>query len=424
MARLRQALHLRQLAQRLAASELDCSNRQGVIFGSLARLQKARPRLVASLRAIAGQHATRRFRQPKLKLWRTLATPDQVLSSDLELLLRSLKQTEAWKQACKTDEQRRSALTPKRWNHEARIHDATDLIINLQAAFQPNQAVKLFFWHHFDAVGFVPLTWKNVLATLVEQGWVVVVSSSKLQTSVESALKQTGCLISRRENLGLCLGAYRDFCCLLNDHRSLRDRIKTLVLCNDSTLALGGAKPFCLQTEAIHQQLKTCGAKLIGLTDSVETNAYHIQTYFLAINSALLRDPNWTIFWNRFDLSGDKDDLIQRGEVGLSQWLLSHRIPLEAKYSLVSILLREPAIHEALRQLGIRNPKQINTTLMCWKALLKAGYPLIKKQLLLEPPDFLPQTVPMAELSAHLTAADHNLVEDLEHLVQSRFLKP
>ena len=61
---------------------------------------------------------------------------------------------------------------------------------------------------------------------------------------------------------------------------------------------------------------------------------------------------------------------------------------------------------------------------MCWGALLKAGCPVIKKQLLLEPPDFLAQTIPMAGLSAHLTADDEALMQDLEHLLQSRFLRP
>ena len=64
-----------------------------------------------------------------------------------------------------------------------------------------------------------------------------------------------------------------------------------------TTLPLGGTKPFCLQTETIHQELKSSGAKLMGLTDSVQTRAYHLQTYFLALNSALLSDSLWTEFW-------------------------------------------------------------------------------------------------------------------------------
>ena len=424
MARLEQALQLRQLAQRLAASSQETLHQPAVVFGCLARLQNARPRLIASLRASLGQRASRRSQHPKLKLWQSLATPDQVSSNDLSELLAAIRQTESWQQACSTDERHRAAWSQEPWNYQARLNNAPELLRHLEAAFQPHQAVKLLFWHHFDAMGFVPQSWHNVLAALVQQGWVVVVSSSGLATNAEAALLRCGCLISHRQNLGLCLGAYRDFCCLLDGHRHLRERIQTLVLCNDSTLPLGGNKPFCLQAETIHQQLKSSEAKLMGLTDSVQTKAYHIQTYFLALNSALLSTSVWTDFWEALDLRGHKDDLIQRGEVGLSQWLLRHNIAVEAIYSLASILLQSATVDQALKQLDLRQPEQLNTTLMCWNALLNAGCPVIKKQLLLEPPEFLPQTIPMAGLSAHLTAADEALMQDLEHLLQSRFLKP
>ena len=211
---------------------------------------------------------------------------------------------------------------------------------------------------------------------------------------------------------------------MLDKHHKLRDRIETLVLCNDSVLPLGGFKTFGRQLESIGQKLRISEAKLIGLTDSVETRAYHIQSYFLAINSSLLRSRIWSEFWGQVNLSGSKNELIQQGEVGLSQWLLRHNIPLEASYSLVSILLNSPiALHE-LELLDLRQPEQINTTLMCWAALLDSGCPVIKKQLLLEPPSSLAQAVPMAKLKDHLEAVDEGLVKDLERLLQSRFLKP
>ena len=91
---------------------------------------------------------------------------------------------------------------------------------------------------------------------------------------------------------------------------------------------------------------------------------------------------------------------------------------------MAAILLKSETVGQALKQLDLRQPEQINTTLMCWNALLNAGCPVIKKQLLLEPPDFLSQTIPMADVSAYLTAADEALMQDLEHLLQSRFLRP
>ena len=424
MARLKQALQLRQLSQRLAASSEVTVIHPAVVFDCLAKLQKARPFLIASLRASLGQRARRRSQHPKVKLWQSLATPDQVWATDLNALLAAIRKTEAWQQAFTIDEQHRSTWSQEPWNYQARLNNAPELLRNLEEAFQLDQAVKLFFWHHFDAMGFVPKSWHNVLAELIQQGWVVVVSSSGLAASDEEALLRCGCLISHRQNLGLCLGAYRDFCCLLEGQRHLRDRIQTLVLCNDSTLPLGGSKPFCLQTETIHQDLKSSEAKLMGLTDSVQTKAYHIQTYFLALNSALLSDSLWTDFWESLDPRGPKDDLIQRGEVGLSQWLLQHNFAVQAIYSLAAILLKSETVGQALKQLDLRQPEQINTTLMCWNALLNAGCPVIKKQLLLEPPDFLAQTIPMAGVSAYLTASDEALTQDLERLLQSRFLRP
>ena len=423
MARLEQALQLRELAQRLAASNEEANHLPVVVFGCLVRLQKARPRLVASLRASLGQRASRRSQPPKLKLWQSLASPDQVLANDLNELLEAIQQTEAWQRACITHERHRSVWCQEPWNHQARLSNAPELLTNLEAAFQSQQAVKLFFWHHFDAMGFVPQSWQNVLAALVQQGWVVVVSSSKLAPNAEDALRRCGCLISYRQNIGLCLGAYRDFCCLLDDHRALRNRIETLVLCNDSTLPLGGATPICEQTNTIHQQLISSGAKMIGLTDSVQTRGYHIQSYFIALNAKLLRNPSWIDFWHRFDPRGDKDDLINRGEVGLSQCMLRNNIALEAIYSLTSILLHASTARQALIELDVRQPEQINTTLMCWKALINAGMPIIKKQLLLEPPVFLPQVVPLTALSKHLNTADQDLIDDLAQLMQSRFLR-
>ena len=421
---LKQALQLRQLALRIALSSQETSNQRAVLVNALIRMQKARPRLLASLRTSLGRWASKRSHNPKLRLWQALAEPDQVSSKDLKHLLVAIRQTDAWQQACTSNERHRAVWREEPWNHEARLMNRHELLKDLEAAFNQRQEVKLIFWHHFDALGYVPRSWQNVLAEMGKQGWVVVASSSRMETGAAEQLEGLGCLISQRENLGRCLGAYRDFCRLIEQNQNLRDRIETLVLCNDSVLPLGGFKSLSQQAERIHKQLKSSEAKLIGLTDSVQTRAYHIQSYFLSLNSALLKTSTWTAFWDNVDLTGSKDEIIQQGEVGLSQWLLKHNIPLEAAYSVVSILLDSPIIEQTLEQLNLRQPEEINTTLMCWAALLNAGCPVIKKQLLLEPPKFLTQTVPMAQLRTHLTAADEDLKKDLERLLQSRFLRP
>ena len=421
---LKQALQLRQLAQRIALSNHETSHQQAVLLNALTRMQKARPRLVASLRNSLVRRATKRSQNNKLRLWQALAKPDQVSAKELKGLLTAIRQTDAWQQACINNERHQSVWREEPWNHEARLMNKDELLKNLEAEFNQRQEVKLIFWHHFDALGYVPQSWQNVFAEIGKQGWVVVISSSGLEARAAERLKSLGCLISQRQNIGRCLGAYRDFCRLLDQNQNLRDCIKTLALCNDSVLPIGGVQPFCIEVDSIHQKLRTSKAKLIGLTDSVQTRAYHIQSYFLCVNSMLIKSPIWAQFWSRANLAGSKDELIQQGEIGLSQWLLRHNIPLEATYSLASILLKSPNISQTLDQLELRQPEEINTTLMCWNALINAGCPIVKKQLLLEPPHFLPQTVPIAKLGAHLTTADEDLAKDLQQLLQSRFFKP
>ena len=423
MARLEQALQLRQLAQRLAASDETAASHPALVYGALARLQKARPRLIAGLRSQWGKQTVKRWQHPKLILWKTLATPNQVSTKTSNTLLQAIQQTEAWKQSQASQQQRDARLTQQPWNHRARLDKADRLIQQLDQQLSELNGAKLFFWHHYDALGFLPSSWQLILETLRKRGWIVVVSSSGLNQASQQQLEQTGCIITKRKNLGLCLGAYRDFCCLLNEHKHLCNQVQTLALCNDSTLPIGGHEPFCNDVDSIANNLRTDSSQMEGLTDSVQTTSYHIQTYFLAINACLLQDDCWPEFWEMLNPYGDKDDLIQRGEVGLSQWLLKQGVSINARYSLASILLNQPSANSELNDLDLRQPKEVNTTLMCWKALLKAGFPLIKKQLLLDPPHFLPRAIPMSELSQHLSAKDQKLRSDLEQLMKSRFFK-
>ena len=423
MARLKQALQLRQLAQRLAASDETAASHPALVFSALAKLQKARPRLIAGLRSQWGEQTVKRLQHPKLMLWKTLATPNQASTETNNTLLQAIQDTEAWKQSQASQQQRDAQLARQPWNHRARLEKAGRLIQQLDQQLHEHNRAKLFFWHHYDALGFLPRSWRHILEALRRRGWIVVVSSSDLNHASQQQLEQAGCIISERKNLGLCLGAYRDFCCLLNEHKYLCNQVQTLVLCNDSTLPIGGHEPFCNDVDSIANNLRNDSGQMAGLTDSVQTNAYHIQTYFLAINACLLQDDCWPQFWEMLNPYGDKDDLIQRGEVGLSQWLLKQGITINSRYSLASILLSQDGANPELNDLDLRQPKEVNTTLMCWKALLKAGFPLIKKQLLLDPPHFLPRAIPMSELSQHLNEKDQHLRNDLEQLMKSRFFK-
>ena len=77
MARLEQALQLRQLAQRLVASNPDQGLDTSVVFASMTKLLRSRPRIVASLRQGLVCRTARKINHSKLNLWAALARPAQ-----------------------------------------------------------------------------------------------------------------------------------------------------------------------------------------------------------------------------------------------------------------------------------------------------------------------------------------------------------
>ena len=421
MARLNQALKLRQVASSLASEGPGEHITPTLLFGALAGLVRARPRLIAGLRSTASTGNIQKINHPKLKLWQALAHPRKLAPEEAKDLLTNLQQTQAWDIAIAAKHEHQKRLTNQAWNYQARLENEKTFIDNLKKATENQSNSKLIFWHHYDSLKYIPSSWKSILIELKHRGWVVIVSSSGLQHEEAKKLQEAGIVLSLRKNIGLCLGAYKDFCCLLRDHSNIRHNVETLILCNDSTLPIGGKIPFCNHIERIDQIIDRKSPELIGLTDSVQNRRYHVQSYFLAVNSPLVKTPDWAKFWNQLKLEGDKDKLIESGEIGLSQWLLSRGIKISAIYPLTSILLNSKKARKEIKQLDLRQPEEINMTLMCWRGLLEEGFPLIKKQLLLSPPHFLKRPAPMTELSVHLNDDDTELIQDLDPLVKSRF---
>ena len=423
MARLEQALQLRQLAQRLTASKPDQALNASLVFASLTKLQRSRPRLIASLRRSPVGRTARKINHSKLNLWAAIANPEQAKTEQFSDLLSNVQQTDAWTQACNIAFNHHESLAQQGWNYKLRLQNAEQVLNSLRSRLQQGSSHRIVFWHHFDALGYVPISWRDALLDLHQRGWIVVVSSSTISDDASHQLETYGCIVSWRDNQGLCLGAYKDFCCLISENKDLRDRLQSLVLCNDSTLPVGGPEPFCREMERLTLNGTDHTPELAGLTDSIETNAYHLQTYCIAANHALLTDQSWDQFWQTFNPFGSKDDLIQRGEIGLSQWLIKRDVTLKPIYSLTGLLLNSNDLRSELDSHGLDHPNSINLTLMGWKTLLKQGFPLIKKHLLFDPPEVLSGPIPLGELADQLTTSDKRLEEDLKRLMQSRFLK-
>ena len=178
---------------------------------------------------------------------------------------------------------------------------------------------RLLVFHHYDHRGLLPHSWRDALLALQAAKWQVVVSSPQLDPAVSEQLEQAGVQIVSRANIGLCLGAYRDLVLLIQSTPEVHRQLQALVLCNDSNLLVQPPETLVAQLEQWTSQsevnAKNAELKpvLAGLTDSAQRGCYHLQSFLLHANQALLQHPAWLRFWLQFAVDGSKDDLINNG---------------------------------------------------------------------------------------------------------------
>ena len=281
---------------------------------------------------------------------------------------------------------------------------------------------RLLVFHHYDRRGLLPHSWLEALLALQAAGWQVLLSSPQLDPAVSAALAPAGVQIIGRANIGLCLGAYRDLALLLHSTPAANRQLQALVLCNDSNLLVQPPDALVAQLERWTTQNAVTRPVLAGLTDSAQRDCYHLQSYLLHANRALLQHPAWLRFWLQYAIDGSKDDLINHGEIGLSQALLAAGVELQPSYPLVQGLLTDPAMAEELQGYGISQPEHVNQTLFAWRSLLARGFPLVKKHVLFQLVEHQGQPMAIAELAGLIPKERRALLtRDIEQLFISRY---
>ena len=289
---------------------------------------------------------------------------------------------------------------------------------------------RLFVFHHYDRRGLMPQSWSEALLVLQENGWQVVLSSPLVDQAISTQLGLAGVQIVGRVNIGLCLGAYRDLALLLHSTPTVLRQLKALVFCNDSNLLVQSPEALVAQLEQWtkwsdqSEPNATNAAQepiLAGLTDSAQRNCYHLQSFLLHANQALLQHHAWLRFWLHYAIDGSKDDLINQGEIGLSQALLAAGVKLQPAYPLVDGLLTDPAMAKELRGYGIVQPEHVNQSLFAWRSLLARGFPFVKKHVLFQLKEHQGQPMAIAELAPFIPKERRELLNrDIEQLLISR----
>ena len=292
MTRLEKGLRLRRLSQSLSKQSNDPAVEARQIVRALRILSAGRPWLLKGLRASHRLGLRLHGLHRKVLLW-SAATghPDAATGNGVELL-HTLQSTDAWHRAGEFLQKETSRRLRNHWNHRGRLRNADEVLDHIRQ----NLEAPLFFWHHYDQRGILPRSWLAVLKELKAKGWCVIVSSSELNAKAKKDLEQHKIVALMRENIGLCLGAYKDFCCLLKDGKNQVNTKTTLVLANDSTLPVGGVNAFMHALTTMENEQDQSAAQLSGMTDSVERERYHVQSYLLMCNAKLTSTSTWKQF--------------------------------------------------------------------------------------------------------------------------------
>lgn len=175
----------------------------------------------------------------------------------------------------------------------------------------------------------------TALRYLMQKGYApVVVSNIPLSGSDSDTIRNLSWMFIERPNFGYDFGGYRDGILKVLE---LSEHLERLVLLNDSAwFPLPGSKDWLDQAEALqkdfvgaasnygHPRVDPESFQNIQWSYSTEHKNFHYCSYALMFSGRLLKDAAFARFWKRFPLTNNKKVTVRRGEIGLSQWIMSN----------------------------------------------------------------------------------------------------
>jgi glycosyltransferase involved in cell wall biosynthesis len=170
----------------------------------------------------------------------------------------------------------------------------------------------LTIFSHYDKDKLIDPYVVEYLKRLSKMSDIIFVSTSCdfTETSL-SVIKNIVNYVIVKENVGYDFGAWRTGIVRFFDRINV---IENLIICNDSVYG-----PMSNNFNPI-EILNTRQLDAISVTDSFEIK-YHLQSYFIALNKAILRSENFKNFWYNMRIFEDKTALILNHELGFSTML-------------------------------------------------------------------------------------------------------
>jgi lipopolysaccharide biosynthesis protein len=214
---------------------------------------------------------------------------------------------------------------------------------------------------HYDRDGAIRSDTLRYLREVRDAGFSIVVVSNGGTLHSDAAVTELGGIALSRRNIGLDFGAWRMAMRTLGLPRLDTNRI---LLINDSVY--GPVAPLA----PLLARMTADGADLWGLTDSLE-RGWHLQSYFLLAHRPLIRSDMWRRLWPGVVPLPFKRWMVGRYEIGLSRRTKAAGFRARALFPYAAI---------------VPDGSIANPTLGAWRALLSAGFPFVKRELLRDNP--------------------------------------
>lgn len=260
---------------------------------------------------------------------------------------------------------------------------------------------------HFDPEGALVESTRAFLLGLADAGLSIafVTNSGGLTAEAKNFLTAHCAAILIRRNIGYDFGAWRD---ALDTLGLPRGETRAIYMMNDSMFG-----PFT-DLRPLLSTIDFSKADLWGATESWQ-HRYHLQSFFLACGPRVIRSKAWKRFWRSVRPIPCKDWVIRHCEIGFTRALSRAEIRTAALFPLSRLLdpaeqARLAAVLEANRSAGGKDDRLrreaehaerilqalrrervgLNPSVDLWRQLLRAGYPFLKRELLMRNPSHVP----------------------------------
>ena len=189
---------------------------------------------------------------------------------------------------------------------------------------------RIVLFSHFSKPGELATCSRRMLLSIKEQGWVIIVISSFLNSEALEWCRLQGIEWILRDNKGRDFGAFQHALLYLNQEQRLANCMG-LILLNDSVYL----RCDYLQSSWI-RFLNGLDDALLGITDSYQ-NGYHLQSYALHIPPLIFNSSKWVNFWRVLNTSRSTAAIIRNGEIELSAYLLRAGFKLKALHPVLEL---------------------------------------------------------------------------------------